>query len=210
MLTDKQVGVLKGMAAGLAITAASLSLATIGVLEPLVPAPDAALMSALKWDTLIVVCLTLNIAVLARHRFFTPDDIDGGGLSKGTPTAQLLQSILQNTLEQTVLALGVHAIWASTMPQTWQPAVPAAAAMFVVGRIMFWRGYSKGATARAFGFALTFYPSVVMLLIIVAHLAVWSMIARINSAGFRSDYGASLSIVPSSLGQSEEQELAPF
>src|SRR3954464_2125424 len=68
----------------------------------------AALVHALKWDVLLVVSLTLNIGLLARHRFFTPEDIDGGGLTKGTPQAQVLQSTLQNTLEQTVLALSVH------------------------------------------------------------------------------------------------------
>ena len=37
---------------------------------------------------------------------------------------------------------------------------------------MFWRGYARGASARALGFALTFYPSVVMLLMIAEHLVV--------------------------------------
>jgi hypothetical protein len=75
--------------------------------------------------------------VLARHRFFTPADIDGGGLSQGTSEAQLLQSTLQNTLEQAVLALSVHPIWAAAMPRTWQAAVPAAATLFVFGRLLF-------------------------------------------------------------------------
>ena len=34
------------------------------------------------------------------------------------------------------------------------------AAMFGAGRLLFWWGYVRGAAARAFGFALTFYPSV--------------------------------------------------
>jgi len=66
------------------------------------------LVQALKWDVLLVACLTANIGMLARHRFFTPAGIDGGGLTQGTSEAQLLQSILQNTLEQAVLALSVH------------------------------------------------------------------------------------------------------
>ena len=57
----------------------------------------------------MLACLAINIGLLARHRFFTPDDIDGGGLTPGTATAHILQSMLQNTLEQSVLALGVHA-----------------------------------------------------------------------------------------------------
>jgi uncharacterized membrane protein YecN with MAPEG domain len=114
--------------------------------------------------------------MLARHRFFTPADIDGGGLSEGTSTAKLLQSILQNTLEQSVLACSVHLLWAAAMPRTWQAAVPAAAMLFFFGRLLFWRGYSHGAPARAIGFGLTFYPSVAMLVLIVGRLA-WGLIA---------------------------------
>jgi hypothetical protein len=173
-LTNKQVGVLKSMIAGLAITVFLISVAILGVLEPFLPAVSTGSAStrALLWDLLVVGCLAINIAMLARHRFFTPADIDGGGLSTGTPAAHLLQSMLQNTLEQTVLALGVHAVWASAMPQAWQAAIPVASLLFVTGRVMFWRGYASDAPARALGFALTFYPSVVMLLMIAGHLVV--------------------------------------
>jgi hypothetical protein len=120
---------------------------------------SAALAQALKWDALLVVTLAVNIALLARHRFFTPEDIDGGGLTEGTPRAQVLQSTLQNTLEQMVLAFAVHMVWAAAMPLEWQGAIPAAAVLFFVGRILFWRGYARGAPAPALGFALTFYPT---------------------------------------------------
>ena len=112
----------------------------------------------------------VNIGLLARHRFFTPEDIDGGGLTKGTPQAQVLQSTLQNTLEQTVLGLSTHIVWAVTMPPSWQTAVAAAAILFFVGRVLFWRGYVHGASARALGFALTFYPSVGMLILVAGRL----------------------------------------
>src|SRR5690349_16112414 len=161
-LTEKQIGVFKGMVAGLAITIASLGVAVCWLDSP-VSVAEASPTHAIKWDALVAACLAINIALLARHRFFTPDDIDGGGLSKGTPTAQILQSTLQNTLEQTVLALAVHAVWSRVMPPTWQLAIPTASILFVAGRILFWRGYAKGAPARALGFGLTFYPSVVML-----------------------------------------------
>ena len=175
-MTEKQIGVLKGISAGLTITVISISLAYLGIFEPFFPAPiaDKSLMRALRWDVLIVACLAVNIAMIASHRFFTPDDIDGGGLSNGTPAARLLQSMLQNTLEQAVLALGVHAAWASVMPLTSQAVVPVASMLFVLGRVMFWRGYAGGAPSRALGFALTFYPSLTMLLIIAGHLALFA------------------------------------
>jgi hypothetical protein len=176
MLTNKQTGVLRGMLAGLAITIVGLALAMHGVLTPLRTAADATFAATIayvmKWDLLVLACLAINIGLLARHRFFTPDDIDGGGLTAGTSTAHLLQSMLQNTLEQTVLALGVHLAWAMITPHAWLPAVAVAATLFAIGRVLFWRGYASGAPARALGFALTFYPSVVMLLVMAGYLAV--------------------------------------
>ena len=173
MLTEKQRGVLRGMVAGLLTTLFAVTLAVVAPPHGLLPGQEATavLVQALKWDVLLAACLTVNIGMLARHRFFTPADIDGGGLSQGTSEAQLLQSILQNTLEQAVLGLSVHLIWAAAMPRTWQAAVPAAAMLFVLGRLLFWRGYMRGAPHRALGFALTFYPSVFMLLLILARLA---------------------------------------
>ncbi len=170
MLTDKQRGVLRGMAAGLGLSALALAAAIAAPPAAWLPAPGAAeaLAQALRWDVLVAACLAVNVGVLARHRFFTPEDIDGGGVSRNTPRAGVLQATLQNTLEQAVLALGTHAAWAATMPAAWQAAVPAAALLFVAGRLLFWRGYARGAPARALGFALTFYPSVVMLLLLAA------------------------------------------
>jgi len=177
-LSEKQRGVLHGMVAGLLVTLLALGAAIVGPPRALLPERNvsAAIVQALRWDVLLVVWLVLNIGMLAQHRFFTPADIDGGGLSEATPAAKLLQSVLQNTLEQAVLAFSVHLIWAAAMPSTWQAAVCAAATLFFVGRILFWRGYSHGAPARALGFALTFYPTVVLLALVVGRLA-WGSIS---------------------------------
>lgn len=159
--------------AGLAATLLALGLAIATPPRALLPERDVstAIVHALRWDLLLAACLAATIALLARHRFFTPADMDGGGLSEGTPTARLLQSILQNTLEQSVLGLSVHMIWAAVMPWHWQAVVPAAAILFLGGRLLFWRGYAHGAPARALGFALTFYPTVIMLVLIAGRLA---------------------------------------
>jgi len=125
------------------------------------------LSSALKWDLLLLASLITTIALLARHRFFTPEDIDGSALTAGTAKATLLQSIIQNTLEQTVIAFMAHVVWALTMPLVWQGVIPVAAVLFVVGRLLFGMGYASGAPARALGFALTFYPTVLMTLAMI-------------------------------------------
>ena len=173
-LTDKQRGVLKGMTIG-AATSLIVIIAAI-LLGPALLSPEASagerLAFALKADAFLALWLGVSIGLLARHRFFTPADIDGGGLSQGSETAKVLQATLQNTLEQTVLAVLVHLAWATLMPVSWMAAIPAAAILFLSGRVLFIRGYRGGAPSRAVGFALTFYPSVLMLVIVIGAVIV--------------------------------------
>ena len=53
------------------------------------------------------------------------------------------------------------------MPVSWMSAIPAAVILFLCGRVLFVRGYRGGAPSRAVGFALTYYPSVLMLIFVV-------------------------------------------
>lgn len=120
--------------------------------------------------------LFVCIARLAKHRFFTPEDMHGSALTSGTDRARLLQTLLQNTLEQSCLALPIYIAAAIVAPATLLPVVPAAAAMFFVGRLLFFAGYANGARSRAYGFALTFYPTVLLLLLLLA-FGVWQIAA---------------------------------
>ena len=171
-LTTKQRGVLAGMAGGATFTVVAITAAILA--GPILLLPESSfgdrIAFALKVDIVVALWLSISVGRLASHRFFTPEDIDGGGLSGGTQQARVLQATLQNTVEQTVLAVLAHTIWAVLMPLTWLAAIPAAAAMFVCGRILFVRGYARGAPARALGFTLTFYPSVLMILIMLVSL----------------------------------------
>ena len=97
------------------------------------------------------------------------EDIDAGAAQGGTERAKMLQSLLQNTLEQTVIASLVYLAWAVMMPPRWLSVVPMAAILFSFGRILFFVGYEKGAASRALGFALGFYSSVGMLLCVIGH-----------------------------------------
>ena len=53
-------------------------------------------------------------------------------------------------------------------PRGWQGALPAAACLFVGGRVRFARGYAHGAPHRAVGFALTFYPTQALMIMVAA------------------------------------------
>ncbi|MBA3696191.1 MAG: MAPEG family protein [Methylotenera sp.] len=111
-----------------------------------------------------VTALCVAIARLAKQRFFTPADIDGSALTSGTDRAKLLQALLQNTLEQLTLAIPVYLAALFSSSNNLQAAVPVCAFTFLLGRILFFTTYQRGAGARALGFALTFYPTVLLLI----------------------------------------------
>lgn len=171
-LSAQQTGVLRGMIAGIIIAllliASGIFANPFGYDSPL--SLSERLSLAMTSSVFLAVFLAFSIGRLARHRFFSAQDIDGGDPSQGSQEAKRLQSLLQNTLEQTVLAFFTYAAWVILMPGDWLSVVPLAAAAFCVGRILFFAGYSRGASARAIGFTLAFYPSLGMLACIVGRM----------------------------------------
>ncbi len=169
-LSSKQQGVLSGMLLGGAI---SITIILVGcLLNPFAFAAELPWIDRLQvlFNSLLPLGVLLVAAIgrQAKHRFQSAD-IDGGGLHQDSPRTVLLQSLVQNTLEQTTLAVVVYAAWAVLMPSAWLSVVPLAATSFSVGRILFFARYQKGAPGRSLGFALTFYPSVIMLLCLITH-----------------------------------------
>jgi hypothetical protein len=177
--TEKQKGVVCGV-----VPAALITIAGMGGVSLLIPLsalpvnePGARLAWALPWVLLPALTLMISIMRVANHRFATPEDIDGSGLTSGTARVLVLRAVLQNTLEQAVLACAAYLIWAATMPHRGIGVIPAAALLFVAGRILFARGYERGAPGRAMGFGLTAYPTFGMLaiesLVLVLRLLHW-------------------------------------
>jgi hypothetical protein len=171
-LTKTQNGVLWRMVIGVLI---AIAIVTYGSFFNWLSLGSAATVTerltiAIQSLLLPVVFLVISVGRLAKHRFFTPEDIDSDGYSQDTERAMILQSILQNTLEQFCIASTVYLAWAVIMPADTASVIPLAAVAFSIGRILFFAGYSRGAASRAFGFTLTFYPSVVMLIYIFGHI----------------------------------------
>lgn len=155
--TRTQAGVAAGMAGGLATTVAIFLWPGL----PSVPADtDARIALWLACSLAASVWLLVAVGRLAGHRFFTPADIDGGGLTEGTPKAKLLQTLIQNTLEQCLLAIPAYGAWLWLAPEGRRGLVVLCAACFALGRLLFFAGYARGAPFRALGFTLTFYPTV--------------------------------------------------
>ena len=164
-LSEKQKGVVRGVIPAAVSTV--VGMCGVSLLIPLSALPADEAGDRLAWATLwaLLPTLTLMVSIMrvANYRFASPDDIDGSGLTAGTDRVLVLRAILQNTLEQAVLAVAAYLIWAAVMPLGWLRAIPVAAFLFMTGRVFFARGYDGGAAARAMGFGLTAYPTFGML-----------------------------------------------
>jgi hypothetical protein len=173
-LTDKQKGVVRGVIPAAALSAVGLCGAPLLLPLSTLPGdePGARIAWAVQWALLPVLTLMVSVARVGNYRFYTPEDIDGSGLTSGTPRIQVLRAVLQNTLEQTVLAVTTYLIWAVVVPRSWLWSIAMAALLFVAGRIFFARGYTHGAPGRALGFGLTAYPTFGMLATLAVVLAI--------------------------------------
>jgi uncharacterized membrane protein YecN with MAPEG domain len=105
------------------------------------------------------------IGRLAQRRFFDDAIIDGNDFVPGT-AAWVDQRVLSNTTEQVVLAL---LIWPFVALTLGGAVVLVMGAAFGIARLAFWVGYHRAPQLRAFGFAATFYPTVLA--------ALWSLVA---------------------------------
>ena len=171
-LTQKQAGVLSRIIVGaivaIAIVACGSFLNPFSLDTSLGIAGRLSL--AIQYLLLPATFLVFSIGRLAKHRFFTPEDIDGGGFSDDSEQARSLQSLLQNTVEQFCIAASIYLAWAVVMPGQTLSVIPLSAIAFSVGRVLFFTGLKGGAPSRALGFALTFYPSVAMLISMLGYL----------------------------------------
>jgi hypothetical protein len=107
--------------------------------------------------------IPLAVAVLAVmfERAASGDAILGH--AEQSRPASLARAVLQNTLEQTVLAVIAVFAFAGSAPNGYGVFVPAAACVFLAGRVLFWLGYAWSPMYRFYGFALNFYASCALL-----------------------------------------------
>ncbi|PZU71813.1 MAPEG family protein [Brevundimonas sp.] len=147
-------------ALAIAVTAAAIAAAWLW-LPPAVlgAAPDMAtadrLAYALKAELPVFLWLGGCLRTVAGIRFRS--DADRPGSAYAAPSARLAvpAAVLQNSLEQTVLAVGAHLVLATMLRGEQMILLPVLVALYLAGRVFFALGYAKGAGARAFGMALT-------------------------------------------------------
>ena len=109
----------------------------------------------LKADILMFIWLAGCVGRVSRGRFYSPADIRGSAFGPPSRAIAVRAAVLQNSLEQTVLAFGGHLSLAALLRGLDLVLIPLLVALFLVGRVTFAFGYAKGASGRAFGMALT-------------------------------------------------------
>jgi len=105
------------------------------------------------------IILTLMIARIALRRFFDDTIIDGTKPESGSP-ADIDNRVLKNTLEQVVLAVCLWKPISYILLEDGMGIVMCLSINFAAARLLFWIGYHVSPPLRAFGFAATFYPTV--------------------------------------------------
>ena len=121
---------------------------------------------ALKCEVFAAPCLLAGVGAIANRRFFIPDAIGGGP----SPSIEIEQRYVENTLEQLLLAMVAHLVLVVVVPDDSIRAVAILVMLFVIGRATFWLGYHISGPARAFGFATTFYPTVAVYVYVVSRI----------------------------------------
>jgi hypothetical protein len=158
--------------AGILVAVAVLLVFANGHFTPAVTLPldDTAerLAFAAKWLLVPGFALLAGIGLAGGRRFFTPDAIDGSRTPQ-SPSLEINLRYNQNTLEQTSLVLIAWPLLALWLPADRLALLPLLAVLFGIGRAAFWIGYLIAPWARAFGFALTFYPTVAVYIWLALH-----------------------------------------
>ncbi|XP_071944916.1 transmembrane protein 79-like [Antedon mediterranea] len=117
-----------------------------------------------RWQVLEVVLLFTMIMVVANTRFRSVDKI--GDPTKPMPPSHIITvhiRVLQNTVEQLALRAPFELILSTYLEQTSMKLIPLLVTFFVVARIIFWVGYTRGPFQRALGFSMTFMPTMLMM-----------------------------------------------
>jgi uncharacterized membrane protein YecN with MAPEG domain len=110
--------------------------------------------------TLPTCSYVIGIGRIASLRFFD-ESVSNPLLAADNIKLNTLKQYLSNTHEQLFLAVIAYALLSWSLPIKHIYLVFLFSVCFVLGRLLFANGYSRGAGGRSLGFALTFYSSIV-------------------------------------------------
>ena len=93
-----------------------------------------------------------------------------GRIPKPNSAVDINNRFILNTVEQFILYFIGNAGLALYCPAQEARALIVLTALFVLGRVLFWVGYHYNPYVRAFGFGITFYPTVAVYLWLILRM----------------------------------------
>ena len=177
-LKQEQQRVYRGAALAFVVCSAILGLAHM-FLPRLVQFPGDDLASRLTFwagaSLFVVIWIMAGVGMVSRGRRHSVEDIRGSAYSPPSDRIAVPVAFLQNTLEQSVVAMFVQLALILLVGSDALPLVAGSVLLFGIGRATFLAGYPKGAGARSFGMAVTALPS-----LFAFALSIAAVIARIT------------------------------
>lgn len=171
-----QRGILRSAVFALIVVGMGL-LAGYFLLPATLLSPDNALLMgerlafALRWDLPLFLWLMGCVQAVSTGRYRSPDDIRGSAFGPPSKAIAVRRAVLQNSVEQVLLAVGAHLILATLLLGDELRLIPILVILFLVGRAAFALGYARGPGARGFGMAITGLANIV-----AYGIAIWLLI----------------------------------
>jgi hypothetical protein len=115
---------------------------------------------AARASLFVLLWVVAAVFMVSSGRRTSPADI--GGSAGGPPSDRIAVRVafLHNTLEQAVIATALYFALATLLSGAWLSLIVVGVAFFAIGRILFLRGYARGAEGRSLGMTLTMLPTV--------------------------------------------------
>lgn len=134
------------------------------------------LVFTLQWNALTVAVIFVMIAVIGQVRFYTnqPNPL-APVQSVDREQLEVHVRVLQNTVEQFVVSFVAQVATSTWLSASQMMTIPIVVVLFVVGRLVYWRGYLNPAynrTGRAAGLPLTMFPTMAMLVFTIYKLVI--------------------------------------
>lgn len=126
---------------------------------------------AIQTSAVHFILVLVAVRLVSSGRYRSKADIGGAARGPPSPAIAVKVAFLQNTLEQSFLGVGGHLLLGSVAEGRWLGLLIASPVLFTIGRVSFYRRYSSGAGARAFGMATTALATLTCYLVAAALIA---------------------------------------
>ena len=135
---------------------------------PELPTMGDRLAFTMRGELFAALILLAAIGTVGNQRALSAEAIDGSTVLTGS--IDINRRVLQNTLEQLMLALLSHLCLATFVSMAAIKIIPILITWWIFGRIAFWYGYHQSPLGRAFGFGATMYPTIAVIFFDVYHV----------------------------------------